>query len=337
LWKWVLRLALGALVVWLLARGAQSAPLDGLRRIPPLLLAACVVAYWCGQWLSVRRWQILLNALAPTNAADDRVPWRECASWYAAGMFWNLWMPTGLGGDAARALLAGRRVRDGGRGIVSVALDRALGLACLFTFALAALALDSSFSSAPLSSGIHGARRVLLVSAAFGLVAAALAWAVLRVFARPAASRDGEPRGWKGKLWRTLQPLLENRRAWARAGVLAPATALSLGLQAIQVGINLALARAVGLDVSLASVAWIAPVLALSAVVPLGIGGLGAREIGAVALLGSTFARGDILAWSLAWQAVVWLSSLGGAPAAWKWKDFNASQPPPGSSGGAAD
>jgi uncharacterized membrane protein YbhN (UPF0104 family) len=337
-WKWLLRLLLGALVVWLLARGASQAPLEGIMRAPPLLLAGCIAAYWAGQLLSVRRWQILLNALAPEAEAGDkaaRIGWRECVPWYAAGMFWNLWMPTGLGGDAARSLLSGRAARDGARGALSVVLDRMLGLASLLILAVVALLVDTLASAGQVSlaqsSSIHIARRMLLACAVAAVVCGALGWALARASSRSAQNTESvgasepdraQPK-WKGKLASLLSALSRGGR-WRSARVLGPVLGLSLCVQAIQIGINLALARAVGLPIEAGSMAWVAPVLALSSVVPLGIGGLGAREAGATALLGGAFARGDVLAWSLLWQAVVWLSSLLGAPAAWKLRHLNA-------------
>lgn len=335
-WKWLLRLVVGVAIVWLLARGASQAPLEGIRRAPPILLAACVAAYWAGQALSARRWQLLLNALAnaashdstsaPSARAPEPIAWRECLSWYAAGMFWNLWMPTGLGGDAARALLAGRRAGNGARGALSVVLDRALGLGSLLGLAIAALMLDAAWGRAwqAGASGIDAARRVLLLCAMGGALVVVLFGLALRL--APRLSRDGraeQSSGWKGKLERTIS-LSTAPGEWRRARVLVPVAVLSLGVQALQIGINIALARAVGLGLEPASIAWIVPVLALSAVVPLGIGGLGAREAAAVALLGGAFSNGDVLAWSLLWQAVVWLSSLLGAPAAWRWKKLQA-------------
>ena len=336
-WKWLLRLALGIAIVWLLARGASQAPLEGIRRAPPILLAACVAAYWAGQALSARRWQLILNALTIAPAYDlapsasvpafKPISWRECLSWYAAGMFWNLWMPTGLGGDAARAVLAGRRAQDGASGAFSVVLDRALGLASLLALAVAALMLDTNSGHASQAqSSIEAARRVLLACAVAGVAVAALLVLTARLTQRfrGAASLSVEQsKGWKAKLARAIA-LAASPGEWRRARVLGPIVLLSLGVQALQIGINIALARAVGLSLEPASMAWIVPVLALSAVVPLGIGGLGAREAAAVALLGGGFNSGDVLAWSLLWQAVVWLSSLLGAPWAWRWKKLGA-------------
>lgn len=335
-WKWLLRLALGAGIVWLLARGASQAPLEGIRRAPPTLLAACVAAYWAGQALSARRWQLLLNALAhdaepgsssgASRGEAEPISWRECVSWYAAGMFWNLWMPTGLGGDAARALLSGRRAGDGARGALSVVLDRALGLASLLLLALAALILDTGVghASAAGAQSIQAARRVLLACAVAGAVLCLLLGLAARLASRSAGAVGAEQSGgWKGKLARAAA-LASGPGRWRRARVLGPIVLLSLGVQALQIAINIALAQAVGLPLEPASMAWIAPVLALSSVVPLGIGGLGAREAGAVALLGTAFRSGDVLAWSLLWQAVVWLSSLLGASAAWRWRKMRA-------------
>jgi uncharacterized membrane protein YbhN (UPF0104 family) len=326
-WKWVLRLLLGVAAVWLLSRGASEAPLASLGQVSPLLLGSCIAAYWLGQALSARRWQILLLALAPSSSPSTcgqdrvRVSWRECLSWYAAGMFWNLWMPTGLGGDAARAVLAGRHVESGGAGALSVVLDRVLGLACLLAVATGALLVDAGLSgSSPAASGVHQARRVLLAAAVVGACAAAVAAVAWKRLPRQKWAREG---GVKKKIAGLLD-LVADGGAWKRPRVLGSIVLLSFGVQAIQIGINIALARAVGLELPPASVAWAAPVLALSSVVPLGIGGLGAREVGAVALLGASFGRGEILAWSLAWQGVVWLSSLGGAPWAWRWRRFNA-------------
>ncbi len=84
-------------------------------------------------------------------------------------------------------------------------------------------------------------------------------------------------------------------------------------VQVIQIAINIGLARAVGLTLPASTLAWLAPMLALSSVLPLGIGGLGVREAAAVLLLqGSDSSQSTIIAWSLLWQATVWISSLPG-------------------------
>jgi uncharacterized membrane protein YbhN (UPF0104 family) len=108
-----------------------------------------------------------------------------------------------------------------------------------------------------------------------------------------------------------LQALLANYMQPGRRGVLASALLLSFGVQILQIVINIGLARTVGLPIPAATFWWVTPTLALSTVLPLGIGGLGVREAAAVALLHSAnVSVGMVVAWSLLWQAIVWLSSL---------------------------
>jgi hypothetical protein len=94
---------------------------------------------------------------------------------------------------------------------------------------------------------------------------------------------------------------------------------LSLLFQASQIGLNIVLARSLGLEVPAIAFWWLVPVLALASLVPVGVGGLGVREAAAVTLLhgaGITTANtaSTIVLWSLLWQATVWLSS---APGVW--------------------
>jgi uncharacterized membrane protein YbhN (UPF0104 family) len=63
---------------------------------------------------------------------------------------------------------------------------------------------------------------------------------------------------------------------------------LSLVFQASQIVLNIFLARAVGLNVPPLVMWWLVPVLARASLVPLGIGGLGVREVAALKLLGSS-------------------------------------------------
>jgi uncharacterized membrane protein YbhN (UPF0104 family) len=95
--------------------------------------------------------------------------------------------------------------------------------------------------------------------------------------------------------------------------VLIQAVLLSLVFQSSQVLLNLALARAISLPISPVTVWWATPFLSLASLLPIGIGGLGIREVAAVQLLRGYNLPGNlILTWSLVWQATVWLSSLPG-------------------------
>jgi uncharacterized membrane protein YbhN (UPF0104 family) len=94
--------------------------------------------------------------------------------------------------------------------------------------------------------------------------------------------------------------------------VLLAAVLISLLFQSAQVMLQIFLARAVGLNTPTTIFLWLVPLLALMSMVPVGIGGLGVREVAAVSVLGTTAPTATIVAWCLLWQMTNWLSSLPG-------------------------
>jgi uncharacterized membrane protein YbhN (UPF0104 family) len=113
--------------------------------------------------------------------------------------------------------------------------------------------------------------------------------------------------------WAALHRALDEYAARGRRLLLTVTMLLSFLLQASQIVLNVALADVVGLQVSMLLMWWLVPVLALASLLPVGIGGLGVREVAAVSLLSASGAIPQtIIAWSLLWQATVWLASLPG-------------------------
>ncbi len=308
-WQWLARLLLGALVVWALAHGAREVPVGAaLQKVPLQVLAGSVALYWAGQFISAWRWQLLLNAILPAQNAP--VDFRSCVRWYAVGMFWNLWMPTGIGGDAARALQAGNSVQSRALAAASVLMDRLSGMVALLLIGACALLFDSAAHGA----GSAQAWRLIVIFSALLMVVLLIFIFLNRLTTHGKSSELSGPRAKIFGVWHSLQSALALYGAPQQRAVLWLSLLLSLVVQLLQIGINFWLAHAVGLPLDLVSVAWLAPVLAVSSLIPLGIGGLGVREAAAIALLGADWPQGLVLAWSLLWQAMVWLSSLCGAP-----------------------
>ena len=309
-WQWLSRLLLGALIVWALAHGASEVPIGAtLQKVHWQVLAGAIALYWVGQFLSAWRWQLLLNAIRAPHLAP--VDFRSCVRWYGIGMFWNLWMPTGIGGDASRALHSAAVVQSRSVAAASVLMDRLSGLVGLLCIGVLALLCDSH------ARGAQSSAQAWRLMAIFGalLIGALLLWIfVQRLSARENVTATTGPPAKIFGVVRSLQSALALYGAPQQRAVLWRALWLSLLVQLLQIGINWWLARAVGLTLNAVSVAWLAPVLALSSLIPLGIGGLGVREAAAIALLGASWPQGVVLAWSLLWQATVWLSSLCGAP-----------------------
>ena len=287
-WKWVLRVAIGVAIVALLLsrRDAAAQVAQTLRAVPLWVIIGAVAFYWAGQILSAWKWQLLLRA----RGADVSL-W-ACCRLYAAGMFGNLWLPTNVGGDALRATLLAARAPNLGRAdaLASIAVERLTGFAALLIIAASALMLRGA--------NARGWQTLAIALAVFAVVGA-LGWALLRL-KHPKIAR--------------LKAALSFYAQRQHRGVLWRALALSLLFQVSQVLLNIGLARASGLELPARIFWWLGPLLSLSGLIPAGIGGLGVREAVAVALLGGwPVSVGQIVGWSLLWQATVWLASLPGA------------------------
>lgn len=293
--KWLVRLGLGLLILALLLgqRGMAREVGTVFSTVPPTVVALSVCFYWLGQLFSAWKWQLLLSARGvPLSLA-------QCSRFYVAGMFGNLWLPTNIGGDGLRAYMVTRARPEVSLAdaAASVLVERLTGFAALLFIAGSGILVGGLRSGQGLS--IFGSG--LLV-----LVVAAVLWKALGRL-----SNAANPLARKlGRLRQAVDFYLKPQQR----PTLHLALLLSLVFQVSQVLLNIFLAAAVGLDLPWTTYFWLCPLLALSGLLPIGIGGLGVREAAAVALLGGSSAGsgGVILSWSLLWQVTVWLSSLPG-------------------------
>ena len=96
-------------------------------------LIAAAALMILGTALRAVRWQALLRPL------NIHVPLRLLVHWFFVGSFFNLFLPTGLGGDAVKMAKLGQYSRRGPEAIGTTLVDRATGLWVLFVLALVAL------------------------------------------------------------------------------------------------------------------------------------------------------------------------------------------------------
>ena len=291
-WKWLLRVFIGAAIVALLLsrRDAAAQVAQTLRAVPFWVVLGAVAFYWAGQILSAWKWQLLLRA------RGTQVSLARCCRIYAAGMFGNLWLPTNVGGDALRATLLAKRAPGLGRAdaLASIAVERLTGFVALLFIAAVALLLRG-FSDR--TGSVQSWRALAIACAIF--VGVGILWSIVSRVKHPKVAR--------------LQSALAFYARPQHRAVLAQSMLLSLLFQASQVLLNIGLARAVELDLPARLFWWLGPLLSLSGLIPAGIGGLGVREAAAVALLRPwPVSAGQIIGWSLLWQATVWLASLPG-------------------------
>lgn len=245
---------------------------------------------------SALRWRSYVRAV---GLGDPHAP--TVLRLTAIGWFFNAFLPTGIGGDAYKAM---RLVPRGWRAqaAASVLLDRFSGLVGLAVVGLIAMTMD-----------LDGVPRRLL------LVAEAVAVAIVTATIVPRASREWilrrahiRDRGEFGHaLWRGAHAVATANRSLR---VAARGYAWGVVSQAALLGMHLALARAIGISwVGVGVIAAAGVVAQVATLVPITINGLGLRESAYTwALVSADVPRDAAAAFALAVLALLLAASVAG-------------------------
>jgi glycosyltransferase 2 family protein len=211
------------------------------------------------QVVSSLRWRLLARV-----AGFDGSPLRF-VGYYFIGMFFNLALPTSVGGDVVRVWYLAGQEGPGGRtpALLSVLADRLNGLGVLALLACVSAVL----CPVPLKPWLAWTVAGIGTSTVLGLAAVP----VLR---------------------RTSSPKLAHLRRLAEGGwsycrrpdVLFAATLLSLVVQVGNAAIGYLIGEALGLPVPALLYGVIVPLVALVALVPISVNGMGLREAAYVVL-----------------------------------------------------
>lgn len=213
------------------------------------------------------RWHVFLRA------GEVRTTVPQTLRAYSIGMFANNFLPTGFGGDAARALVIAPAAPSTARAVASVVVDRVTALACLVMLSWLTVAIAPDEVPGSLV-GLLGITTAAGVAAASALALAAhrgrrtAGDTFLRRLNRPLA-----------QVWAAI-----GGRAEARS-VVARTTLLGLLYQGTMLLASWILARAIDLDLSFALLAVVTPLVIVATLFPISIAGFGVREGGYVALL----------------------------------------------------
>lgn len=256
---------------------------EAFARLRPELWLAAVGLYALTQVVSGWRWRLLARPLG-----FDR-PWRQFVGIYYVGMFFNLVLPTSVGGDLVRAWYLDHRGNRKLRAFYSVLADRGSGLVILLTLAcLAALACPVVLP-AWIPWSVWGTAGVAAI------VGAVVFWRVTR----PSAAN--------GTLTAVIVTYLNRPR------MLLATTGLSVLVQAANVVLVWLIGVALAADVP-ASFYWImVPMVTLLTLVPVSLNGMGIREGGTVLFLSQVgVPEGTALTIAVLWFAVMAVNSLAG-------------------------
>ena len=219
-------------------------------------LVAAAALMIVGTALRAVRWQALLRPL------NIHVPLRLLVHWFFVGSFFNLFLPTGLGGDAVKMAKLGGYTGRHPEAIGTTLVDRATGLWVLFVLAL--LALPFSYRLLP---------RDWIVSTA--AIAAAGVIGGLLVMATPLLP-------WLGSRFHLPGQAKLDRfyRSVSQLGLsaLGKACLISLVFDLMLILFNIWVAASLNVDQPLGIFLLFTPLISFSLALPISIGGLGVRE-----------------------------------------------------------
>jgi uncharacterized membrane protein YbhN (UPF0104 family) len=251
------------------------------------LWLAAAALYAFTQIVSALRWQALARPLGFAR------PLRDYAGFYFVGMYFNLMLPTSVGGDVVRAWYL-----DGGSGrrfaaFFSVLLDRCSGLLVLLVLACLGTALVPIALPIWITACVWG-------TAGFALLGLLLAPTILRFG------------GILGSHWR-VQQMRDLVRPLLTVRLVLTTASLSLAVQAL----NVVLVWLIGLAFEApvpAGYYWIVvPMVSLLTVLPLSLNGMGIREGGMILFLAPVgIGESTALCLALLWFAAFSTASLAG-------------------------
>jgi uncharacterized protein (TIRG00374 family) len=191
------------------------------------------------------------------------------------GLFFNLFLPSALGGDIVKAYLIGKKSGSHVRAISSVFVDRMLGVAALLSLALMALPFFLRISFDLRLAGV-----VFMVGTGFGTL--------VLFFVNPGLAR-------RFRFVKALVPSDLGKRKLSelydavsrcrhRPSLLGACYALSFFVQMLGIAMGFVIAKSIGMNVSLLVFALVIPVSAIASMVP-SLGGLGVREASVIYFL----------------------------------------------------
>jgi len=296
--KYLRLIVSSALLAWLASRTDWTHVGLAFRHLRLELWFTAVGLFLLAQVASALRWRLLARPLGFHG------PLRDFINFYFVGMFFNLLLPTSVGGDVVRAWYL-----DGGSGrrlaaFLSVFVDRFSGLLVLMGLACVADLL----CPIALPFWVGASVWATAACAVVGLVSLPMALRCLEGGAQ-------EPTLGASRL-RALTRSFSNAHTLliGRPRLLLAATFLSLLVQGINVVLLWLVGRAIGAPVPASYYGIVAPMVTLLTLLPVSLNGMGVREGGMVLFLAPLgIPSSTALSLALLWFSVFVAASLFGA------------------------
>ncbi len=250
---------------FLLWKIGLSQTLAVLRAADLRLLLAAFVLFLLSLVIRAARWAVLLRALGL------QVPFWRLAYLYFVGAFFNSFLPTGFGGDVVRALELTQDTPTPAA-VGTVLVDRMTGLLVLMAMGLAALPFSASLLVPWLTWLLVGVAGGGLLAGGLLLEGRLLRRATGWLPEKLSLAGSGP----LGRLYAAITGC-----GWRAVG---QALGISLVFNLMNILINFLCGRAVGIGLSLGYFFITAPLISISLMIPISVGGVGVRDWTVVAL-----------------------------------------------------
>lgn len=277
------------LLGWFLMHADREQMVRAFFAIPGPLWPVLFIMYLTSQVLSSTRWYILIRVLGFTGN------WLTYVNYYFCGMFFNLFLPTSIGGDVIKIFFMSRG-KDRRKKILasySVVADRLFGLASLLLLGCAAVVSCPAILPASLTD--------LLIWAGVAVICVLVLMPVI------------------GRLFRNRMDTMTGNAVrtmlvfWRHPATLAAGIIFSLFIQGLCILICVLLGRAMAIQVPAIFYFAAFPLISLLTMLPLSFNGIGVREGGFVYLLGlHGIPAGQAVTLSLGFFAIQVAASLAG-------------------------
>ena len=256
------------------------------------------------QFLCLLRWRIFLRM------AGIEIRFAESASIFLAGLFCNLFLPGGAGGDVVKIGLLASRGNDVGRSAISVLMDRLCGSVSMIALGAGLMAWQSGWlAKIPVVAALAQGIAVYLLAIS-GLIA-------LSVFLSASGLVNRLPAGWPGR-----RRLVELTGVYSQCALQWPRTLLATGISLAMLALffltYFCSASANGLALPPGKFLALMPAVDILSGLPVSLGGLGVREGLFAFLLGNLAAAPPSLAVSISLCGYM-MSALWGVPGAFYW------------------
>jgi uncharacterized protein (TIRG00374 family) len=290
------------LIAFLFYKLSPGNLLADLSRVKPWHLLGATGIFFASVVLGAYQWHLLLGA------GGIALPFSKTFRVYFVGIFFNNFLPAGVGGDVMKIYDVTRVGNDPYQVFAVTMLDRVIGIAGLCVLALAA--------SAVLFAG-PGLENLPLYAVIFaGCVAPVIALILNRRLSRGVRGLFGKITfmGLGSRFDTVFRRLGEFRRV---RKLLAQLTVLAMAVQFLRVVTHMLVAQSLGIDVTplgFLQFFVFVPLLSLLMILPISINGLGVREGAGILLFTQIgFSEAQALLMELITYAImVVVSLLGG-------------------------